>query len=231
MNTETDGSLYFETLTRRNTMGWLGAAGAALALNLVFFAAMPCLLQPAPSKPAFEDIISQVNVIRLHREDTPVKRKTQKPPEPPPERKQPEPAVNRPLRAALSLPFEINPRLPAIPGTLSLPPLPAAAFAGAENDNAFTAGDLDFPLTALTRIPPVYPIQAKYRGIEGWVRVHFLVREDGTVGSVKVVESKPAGIFDESVIRCVSGWRFKPGTVDGMAVKAWAETTIRFQLE
>jgi hypothetical protein len=48
-------------------MGWLGAAGAALALNLVFFAAMPCLLQPAPSKPAFEDIISQVNVIRLHR--------------------------------------------------------------------------------------------------------------------------------------------------------------------
>jgi protein TonB len=32
-------------------------------------------------------------------------------------------------------------------------------------------------------------------------------------------------------MRCVSGWRFKPGTVEGMPVKAWAETTIRFKLE
>jgi periplasmic protein TonB len=231
MSPKTEESLYFETLTRRNAMGWLGAAAAALALNLVFFAAMPFLLHTAPSKPAFEEIVSRVNVIRLHREDTPVKRKTETPPEPPPERKQPRPAINRPIRAALSLPFELNPRLPASPGALSLPPLPPAAFAGAGNDNTFTAGDLDFPLTALARIPPVYPIQAKYRGIEGWARVRFLVREDGTVGSVTVVESKPPGVFDDCVIRCVSGWRFKPGTVDGMAVKALAETTIRFQLE
>ena len=45
------------------------------------------------------------------------------------------------------------------------------------------------------------------------------------------MESKPPGIFDKSVIQCVSGWRFKPGTIEGMAVKAWAETTIRFELQ
>jgi protein TonB len=232
MNPRIEGSLYFETLTRRNKMGWLGVVGGALILNLILFAAMPWLLQTAPEKPTFENIVSQVNIIRLHREQTPVQRATEaQPPKPSRERKTPGPPAPRPLRAALNLPLELNAHLPATPGTLSLPPLSPASVAGAADDNVFSAGDLDFPLTALVRITPVYPLQARCRSIEGWVQVRFLVREDGTVGSVRVVKSKPGGVFDESVIRCVSSWRFKPGTVDGMAVRAWAETIIRFQME
>jgi protein TonB len=95
----------------------------------------------------------------------------------------------------------------------------------------FAAGDLDAPLTVVSRIPPVYPLHAKHRGIEGWVRVRFVVREDGRVTDITIQESQPAGIFNENVLRCVAEWRFKPGTVEGTPVKAWAETTIRFQLE
>jgi len=95
----------------------------------------------------------------------------------------------------------------------------------------FAAGDLDAPLTVISRIPPVYPLHAKQRGIKGWVQVRFVVQEDGRVTDITIQESQPAGVFDASVLRSVAGWRFKPGTVAGTPVKAWAETTIRFELE
>ena len=41
----------------------------------------------------------------------------------------------------------------------------------------------------------------------------------------------PPDIFDQSVRCCVAGWRFQPGSVDGIAVKTRAETTVRFNLE
>ena len=63
------------------------------------------------------------------------------------------------------------------------------------------------------------------------MRVRFVVQEDGRVTDITIQESCPTGVFDANVLRCVAGWRFKPGTVEAAPVKAWAETTIRFQLE
>lgn len=222
---------YFETLVRRNGITWIWGTAAALGLNVMLFAVMPHLLHPVPDKPAFQQVVSHVNVIRFRKPETPVRRQREKPPEPP--RKQPPPKAtpNKPLQVRLTLPFAINPRLPSGPDTLSLPSLPPAAFDTNGLLDTFSAGDLDSPLTVLTRIPPVYPLLAKRRGIEGWVCVRFVVEEDGRVDKVAVVKSQPPGTFDQSVIHCVSGWRFKPGTVEGMPVKTRAETTIRFTLE
>ena len=58
-----------------------------------------------------------------------------------------------------------------------------------------------------------------------------MVDEQGTTGQVKVLAAEPEGVFEQSVLRCVSGWRFKPGTVGGVAVKALVEQTITFKLE
>ena len=231
MKPQVQPPLFFETLIRRNRTTWSWAVAGALGLNLILFAGMPHLLHPVPQKTEFEQIVSQVNVFRLQPPDTPVKHKMEKPPEPPPELKRPKPPSRQPLPTKLTLPFDINPRLPAGPGTLALPPLAPAALDPTGFDGAFSVGELDSPLTELTRIPPVYPMQARHRGIEGWVRVRFVVDEDGRVARVSVVESQPSGIFDQSVIRCVSGWRFKAGTVDGTPVKTLAETTIRFKLD
>lgn len=231
MKRRLENAAYFETLVRRNGITWMWGAAAALGLNVMLFAVMPHLLHPVTDKPAFQQVVSQVNVIRLRQPETPVKRQTEKPPEP--ARKEPPPKANpdMPLQARLTLPFSINPRLPAGPHTLSLPSMPPADFTAYGLADAFSVGDLDSPLTVLTRIPPVYPMMAKRRGIEGWVCVRFMVDEDGRVDKVTVVKSQPPGTFDQSVIRCVSGWRFKPGTVEGMPVKTRAETTIRFTLE
>lgn len=203
--------------------------GAALLVNVILFGLMPFLLTTAPKEYKKEELTTPVNVIRLRQPDDPVKRKTQKPPEPPPERSTPKAQPPKAAPLKLSLPFDINPRLPSAPNSLSLPATSVPQLEGL--DDIFTAGDLDSPLTMLVRVPPIYPMSAKNRGIEGWVRVRFIVHEDGSVGSISVSESKPKEIFDAAVIRSVSGWKFKPGTIGGVAVKTWAETVIRFNLD
>jgi protein TonB len=219
------------TMDQRTWGSRLRAVAGALALNLVLFAVMPYLQHPDRDRPEFDQLISQVNVVRVKRPERPVKKKSETPPEPPQRLERPKPQAMAPQQARLTLPFAVNPRLPAGPGSLVLPDfnLTLVDITGLGGD--FTASDLDAPLTVLARMPPVYPLGAKHRGIEGWVRVRFVVEENGRVGNVTVLEGKPPGIFDQSVIRCVSGWRFKPGTIEGMPVRAWAETTIRFKLE
>ena len=222
---------YLETLVRRNWTTWLWALAGALALNTALFAFMPYLQDSDQVRPAFDRPLYDIQVIRIKRPDSQVKRKSDPPPEPPQPPSRPRPSMPQPLQAKLSLPFEINPRLPAGPGTLALPPVQAEVFDTSALGDAFSVGELDRPLTILVRIPPVYPLRAKHRGVQGWVRVRFVVNEEGHVGSVEVLESQPPGVFDRNVIQCVSGWRFKSGTVQGVAVRAWAETTIHFKLE
>lgn len=231
MKTISQTSFYLETLVRRNGLNWLWAFIGAVGLNAALFGLMPHLQNPGQAKPVFDEPLANINVIRMKRPESQVKRKNEKPPDPPKPKEPPKPSMAKPLKAKLTLPFEVNPKLPSGPNTLVLPPLDPSAFNTSGLGNAFAASDLDAPLTVLVQIPPVYPLRAKHRGLEGWVRVRFVVNEDGTVGRVRVLEAEPEGIFDQNVLQCVSGWRFRPATVEGMPVSAWTETIIRFKLE
>ncbi len=233
MITQENHTTYLDVLSRRNWGTWAWAAAVALAMNLTLFAIMPYLLHRQPAKPVYEQLVSHINVIRIKRPDSAMQRITAKPPEPPQTREEihPKAPARQLVMTKLDLPFAINPRLPAGPATLDLPPMEAAAYQNLGLQSAHSVGDLDGPLTPLARIPPVYPMGAKRRGIQGWVKVKFVINEQGTVEHISVVDAKPSGIFDQNVIRCVSKWRFKPGTVEGLPVKAWVETTVRFELE
>lgn len=223
----------FDALGRRNRWTWTWALAAALVLNLGFFAGMPHLLQRESAKPQYESPVVPVNVIRIRRPEPPVRRKPPPPPEPRMEKSKPQATVESdlPLKLRLKLPFEINPRLPAGPATLALP-VPETElgdFDGAEV--VFEAGALDAPLTVLARIPPLYPLDAKRRGIEGWVTIGFVVNREGAVEELTVLESRPPGVFEPAVRSSVLRWRFQPGTVEGIPVRTRAETTIRFELK
>jgi protein TonB len=226
-------TIYLKTVLRCNWRTWAWAVSIASALNLMLFAIMPYLLHRQPAERAYDQLVSHINVIRINRPDSEVRRKTAKPPQPPEKRKElpPRPQARQPLQAKLTLPFEINPRLPGGPDTLDLPPLETAAFHMPGIQETYRVGDLDGPLTPLGRIPPVYPMAAKQRRLQGWVKVKFVVNEQGAVERITIVDAKPPGVFDHSVRRCVSKWRFKPGTVEGLPVRAWVETTVRFELE
>jgi protein TonB len=92
------------------------------------------------------------------------------------------------------------------------------------------AGSLDGPLQAIARKQPGYPPAARRQNVEGWIRVQYVVDERGSVGPVKVLAAEPEGFFEQSVLRTVRAWRFRPGTVNGEIVQALVEQTISFRL-
>jgi periplasmic protein TonB len=216
---------------------WTFSVVFAVLLNLFLFSLMPRLVQTGPAEREKFEKIRNVDFIRLKKEETPPERKQEekKPPEPKePERKD---IVKRELSRSLPkvdsmrIPYELNPKLPA--GQIRLPALDmkTVSLDAPPMKDFYDVGELDDPLTTLVRTPPIYPMMAKRRGIEGWVKVRFLVTESGGVDKIGILEAKPERIFDRAVEQCVKSWRFKPGTVDGQPVKAWAETTVRFELQ
>ncbi len=221
---------YRRLLRQRNRSAWILAVLTAMGLNLGLFLLMPHLLHSAPAKPTFDTLLPQIQMVRLKRPESPVERKPQQPPEPEKQHRPPQPSLNSAALHRPTWPVEINTRLPGGPATLALPPI-QSDLDQMGLDDLFNLDDLDQPLITLTRRPPIYPLGAKRRGIEGSVTVRFIVNEQGMVEQATIVTSQPPEIFDDSVMRCVSVWRFQPGTVEGHAVRVWAETTIHFELD
>ena len=211
---------------------WLPAILLTLVLNILMFGALPGLMER--SGPASEGYLplEPVNFVRLKLETPPVRR-TPPPVKKPPQktRKIKSPVAQPQKMPALAIPFKPSRFQPVIPGAITVPLAQGLDLGPNPFKGNWNVGDLDQPLTPLVRIPPIYPSRAKRQGIEGWVRVKFLVRPDGKVTRVEILKAKPEKLFDNSVRRCVLGWRFKPGTIDGEAVNVWAETVIRFKLQ
>ena len=89
---------------------------------------------------------------------------------------------------------------------------------------------VDAALTPMVQIKPVYPSREKRMGVEGYVKVELDVDALGHVLSVTILESEPAGAFDKSVLRALKKWKFRPKTVDGVAVGQKGVLTLNFKL-
>lgn len=66
-------------------------------------------------------------------------------------------------------------------------------------------------LTPVKRVEPAYPPEAARAGTEGFVEVEFTVDAAGKVGSVSVVNAKPARTFESAAVKAVKQWQFAPG--------------------
>ena len=77
----------------------------------------------------------------------------------------------------------------------------------------------------------VYPVEAKDKKVEGYVRVAYDVSVDGSVTNVRVVDSNPPGVFDEAAVAAVRGWRFHPAIgSDGKPVVKELVSRVNFKL-
>jgi TonB family protein len=63
----------------------------------------------------------------------------------------------------------------------------------------------------VSRPQPAYPPHAEAANLDGRVRVRFDVREDGSVGNVRVIESTPPLLFDAVALYAVTSWTYEPG--------------------
>lgn len=58
---------------------------------------------------------------------------------------------------------------------------------------------------------PAFPRSARVQGISyGRVTVRFTISPTGSVSSVRIMSSSPAGVFDSATTSAVSRWRFTP---------------------
>ena len=218
----------------RSAVLWTIATVFSLVFNIILFDLMPCLVNRNLGKPKYSQYIETVNIVRIKRPEPPARKKEKKPEVKPKEQMkkliQKKAVYQNRMKRLVDLPFEINPKLTRIAGALKIPPMKMARL-DSPGLKSYGIGEIDQPLTALAQVPPIYPMRAKRMGIEGWVKVRFIVNEDGRVSDVKIHESSPERIFDNAVVHCVLSWRFTPGTVENVPVKTWVETTIRFDLQ
>jgi len=87
------------------------------------------------------------------------------------------------------------------------------------------------PLQLISGAGPVHPPEARADGVEGVVAVRYDVDVDGTVINARVVNSEPAGVFDEAALRAVRSWRFNARIVNGeKQVARNIQSTVSFKL-
>ncbi len=94
----------------------------------------------------------------------------------------------------------------------------------------FNPDEVDRMPQVVATTQPMYPYRAKRLGIEGAVKIRFLVNRSGRTDLFKILESTPKGEFEQAVEKTVKNWRFKPAIKDGRAVETWVETRIEFKL-
>lgn len=80
-------------------------------------------------------------------------------------------------------------------------------------------------------IRPMYPRDAAMQGLEGWVKIEFIITAIGTVKNPRVIEAKPPRVFNREAIRAIMKWKFKPRVIDGVAVDRPATQVIDFSLD
>ena len=74
--------------------------------------------------------------------------------------------------------------------------------------------------------PAIYPWQLA-RGLQGDVIVEVTIDEQGNVTETRVPQSLQQDI-DEKVIATLRNWRFKPATVDGVAISSRQDVHFHF---
>ena len=81
----------------------------------------------------------------------------------------------------------------------------------------------------LREVKPDYTEDARRRGLSGDVVLEIVVKSDGSVGTVRVVQGLGAGL-DQRAIDAVRQWRFSPARRLGTPVDVLVEVAVEFRL-
>ena len=77
---------------------------------------------------------------------------------------------------------------------------------------------------------PVYPYQARIRGIEGDVVLKIHIDNGGVPSRIEMIHSSGYNILDQAAIKGVEKWRFDPASKNGVNIPFWIEKRFSFRL-
>lgn len=85
----------------------------------------------------------------------------------------------------------------------------------------------------IRQVQPVFPDIAKQNNVEGTLIVEAWVKENGTVGNVRVIKSLQSipGGLDEAAVNAVWQWTFEPAKSGGRPVACWVKIPLNLKLE
>lgn len=191
-----------------------------LLVALLFFLLLAYIVKPSSEALKTENSFRVVDFIRL-KKDSSLKEKSRRiPDKPEPPKKPPPPDLITPELQAPPQAPNLDIEFPDI----SVPTDFKGAFLGPQNQGG------NSQVIPLVRINPQYPRNELIAGVEGWVKVKFIVEADGSVSSPKIIESKPPGVFDTAALRAIKKWKFKPKVVNGVAVTQNGTQIIEFKI-
>jgi len=208
-------------------IGWIVAAVLSALLTLGLFFLMYKMIESDENSVIDTTSYKIVEFIHTKKEEIEHQRRKVLPPEPKMKKEPPrskKSVVTTPSKNVEQVSQRINMALPSIQTSqLSAGAMPAIGLP------APASGDSE--LRAMVQINPMYPPRAKRMGIQGYVKVLISVDEEGEVEDIEVIESKPEGVFDKTVIRAIRRWQFKPKVVNSIAVKQEGEMRLNFTLD
>lgn len=86
------------------------------------------------------------------------------------------------------------------------------------------------PPHRLSYVAPEIPQRARLMRLQGTITIEAVVRSDGTVGEVKVLDVPLAGIgLEEAATAAVKQWRYEPATLNGAPIDDPIQITIDFR--
>lgn len=85
------------------------------------------------------------------------------------------------------------------------------------------------PPRLLREVKATYSEEARRLGIRGEVVLEIVVRRDGSVGDVRVIDGLGHGL-DQRAVEAVRQWRFSPATRLGSPVDVLVEVAVEFRL-
>lgn len=182
---------------------------AAFSTTFVLFYGMHLLV--AESDAAMQEPIAggTIEMVRVKRETTPIEKKRELPQKPQTQDEPPPPQM------------EMSD--PGAPGaTVAVPiaaPTPQASvrMRGGPNLGAAPVGNA--AATPLVRVLPQCTRKMQLEGIEGWVLVRFDIGPTGKTQNAIAVDAEPKGYgFENSVLRAIGRWKYRPKIVDGQGV-------------
>ncbi|HEV7673995.1 MAG TPA: TonB family protein [Candidatus Angelobacter sp.] len=98
----------------------------------------------------------------------------------------------------------------------------------AELNATHGGADLSAP-EAITKVDPAYPQDLMHDRVEGMVILYAVIRADGSVGEVKVLEGFDDRL-NENARKALEQWHFRPGTKDGTPVDIEAVVRVPFKV-